>query len=205
MTDEKTRTSWSTDAKLEQAKDAALGAHDGHPSVADQVGEAAGGISGVLLGAGIGSAAGPIGTLLGGIAGAIGGWWTGRAISEAAEKLTADEDEYYRAHYDASPAKLPEGSFDDARAAYYLGDIASHNPNFTDRMFNEVEPELKRGWEHSDERPYEWDAVRPFANAGYRRGQERRSFTDRRIAVRYDEKERRVGVERRRAEPSDGD
>jgi len=37
MTDEKTRTAWTTDAKLEQAKDAALGAHDGHPSVADQV------------------------------------------------------------------------------------------------------------------------------------------------------------------------
>jgi hypothetical protein len=203
MMDKKERTSWSTDAKLEQAKDAALGAHSGRPSLADQVGEAAGGISGVLLGAGIGSAAGPIGTLLGGIAGAIGGWWTGRAISEAAEKLTVDDDRYYRAHYDASPTKLADGSFDDARAAYYLGDIASHNPNFTDRMFNEVEPELKRGWEQSGDRPYEWDAARPFANAGYTRGLERRSFTDRRIAMRFDEKERRVSTERRTCEPEE--
>jgi hypothetical protein len=195
--DKNERTSWSTDAKLEQAKDAALGAHRGRPSVADQVGEAAGGISGVLLGAGIGSAAGPIGTLIGGIAGAIGGWWTGRAISEAAERLTADDDHYYRMHYDESSNKLPNGSFDDVRAAYYLGDIASHNPNFTDRMFTEVEPELKRGWEQHNERPYDWDTARPFANVGYTRGQERRSFTDRRIAMRFDETERRASKERR--------
>ena len=195
--DETERTRWSTDGKLERAKDAALGAHDSHPSIADQVGEAAGGISGVLLGAGIGSAAGPIGTLIGGIAGAIGGWWTGRAISEAAEKLTADEDAYYREHYAASPTKLATGSFEDVRGAYYLGDIASHNPNFTERLFDEVEPELKHGWERCEDRPCDWETARPFANAGYTRGHERRSFSDRRVGLRFDEKERRSSTERR--------
>src|SRR6185503_17029757 len=85
---QKTADRGSIDGRLEQVKDAALGAHDRNPSVADEIGEAAGGIAGVLLGAGIGLSAGPVGTLIGGIAGAIGGWWTGRAIAEAAEKLT---------------------------------------------------------------------------------------------------------------------
>src|SRR6476659_3539879 len=53
------RSDDSIDGKLERAKDVALGSHHRNPSVADQIGETAGGISGVLLGAGIGSAAGP--------------------------------------------------------------------------------------------------------------------------------------------------
>jgi hypothetical protein len=35
----------SVDGRIEQAKDAALGSHEGPPSTADEVGEAAGGIS----------------------------------------------------------------------------------------------------------------------------------------------------------------
>src|SRR5438067_9441892 len=110
----------STDGRIERAKDAALGAHHGDPSLGDEIGEATGGIAGVLLGAGIGSSAGPVGTLLGGIAGAIGGWWTGRAISEAAEKLNAEDDEGFRAHYESSNERLADRSYDDFRAAYYL-------------------------------------------------------------------------------------
>ena len=86
----------STDARVERAKDAALGKHDSHPSHLDEAGEAAGGIGGTLAGAAIGSVAGPVGTLIGGIAGAMGGWWTGRAVTEAASKLTKEDDEYYR-------------------------------------------------------------------------------------------------------------
>ena len=44
----------STDGRLERAKDYALGKHDSHPSVADQVGEGVGGIGGMLAGAAIG-------------------------------------------------------------------------------------------------------------------------------------------------------
>src|SRR5438876_12456400 len=90
----------SIDGRIERAKDAALGSHDGAPGLGDELGEATGGISGVLVGAGIGSAAGPVGTLIGGIAGAIGGWWTGRAVAEAAGALTHEDDEYYRTHFD---------------------------------------------------------------------------------------------------------
>jgi hypothetical protein len=142
------------------------------PGAADHVGQAAGGITGVFAGAAIGSSAGPIGTLLGGIAGAIGGWWSGRAIAEAAEDITVAEDQYYRAHFERSPH---ERRYDDARPAYFLGDLAAANPQYEGRAFEEVEPDLNRGWSRGDvARQADWDAVRDYASEGFRHGRERR-------------------------------
>ena len=188
----------STDGRIERAKDAALGVHRGEPSLGDEIGEATGGVAGVLLGAGIGSSAGPVGTLLGGIAGAIGGWWTGRAIAEAAEKLSAEDDEQFRAHYESSEARLADRSYDDVRGAYFLGHIASSNPNFADRPFADVEPELARGWRGCTDRPCEWEQVRSFVGEGYRRGVEHRERTDPRTLERVEELER--GLAERREE-----
>ncbi|MFN2567529.1 MAG: hypothetical protein ABR499_21245 [Gemmatimonadaceae bacterium] len=160
----------SIDGRIERAKDAALGPHDGQPTVADLVGEAAGGITGVLAGAAIGSLAGPVGTVIGGIAGAIGGWWGGRAISEAVEKLTEDDETYYRQHYHSSPARPADRSFDEARPAYHLGHIAGMNPEYKGRRFEEIEEDLQRGWNDDVRNRYgEWDAVRGFVEAGFNR------------------------------------
>jgi hypothetical protein len=150
--------------------------HDDHPSVGDQVGEAAGGISGVLAGAAIGSIAGPLGTVIGGIAGAIGGWWTGRAISEAAANFTHADDVHYRDAYEASDARLADRSYDDVRPAYQLGHLASHNPDYQGRDFEEVEQDLQQGWSADVSRTSgNWQQVRAFARDGYERGRERGS------------------------------
>ncbi len=160
----------SMDGKIERAKEAALGPHDGEPTVADLVGEAAGGISGVLAGAAIGSVAGPIGTIIGGIAGAVGGWWGGRAISEGIERLTEDDETYYRKHYESSPDRPVTRTYDDVRPAYHLGHIAGMNPEYEGRQFEEVEAELQRGWSDDVRGRYgEWDAVRGFVEAGFNR------------------------------------
>ena len=119
--------------------------HDDHPGVGDHIGEAAGGISGVLAGAALGSVGGPIGTIIGGIAGAVGGWWSGRTVSEAATRLTHDDDKYYRGHYEGSSNRLADRSYDDVRPAYHLGHIASGNPDYKDRDFDAVESDLRRG------------------------------------------------------------
>src|SRR4051812_34714194 len=113
----------STDGRMERAKDAALGKHDSNPSHVDEAGEGVGGIGGVLTGAAIGTAAGPLGTIIGGIAGAVGGWWAGRAVTEAASHLTKEDDEYYRGHYESSPNRLADRSYDDVRPAYHLGHV----------------------------------------------------------------------------------
>src|SRR5207253_7199082 len=129
----------SIDGRLERAKDVALGAHGSPPSHADELAEATGGISGVLAGAGIGSAAGPVGTLIGGIAGAIGGWWAGRAVTEAASKLTTADDAHYREHYERSPNRLADRSYDDVRPAYHLGHVAAQNPDYAHSEWTEVQ------------------------------------------------------------------
>ena len=170
----------STDGRLERAKDAALGAHRGPASHGDELGEATGGISGVLVGAGIGSAAGPIGTLIGGIAGALTGWWAGRAVSEAASTLTNEDDTHYRAHYDASPDRPADRAYDDVRGAYYLGQIASHNPNYESSTFADVEAELAQGWEPYVDKYGSWQSVRGYAQEGFTRGRSRLDETARR-------------------------
>jgi hypothetical protein len=165
----------STDGRIERAKDAALGAHHGPPSTADEIGEAAGGISGAVLGASVGLTAGPVGAVLGGIAGALGGWWAGRAVSEAAETLAEGDDAYYRSHYESLPDRPADRSYEDARTAYLLGHIASHNPNFVAREFDEVEPELEQGWTAGAEKYGSWAAARVYAREGYARSRERRA------------------------------
>ena len=161
----------STDGRVERAKDSALGKHDSNPSHLDEAGEAAGGIGGVLAGAAIGSVAGPVGTLIGGIAGAMGGWWTGRAVTEAASKLTKDDDEYYRKSYESSPNRLADRSYDDVRPAYHLGHIASQNPDYANKDWSAVQADLQRGWTAEHTRKYgEWNTVSGYANEGYNRG-----------------------------------
>lgn len=181
----------TTDGKLERAKDNALGKHDDHPGVADHVGEAAGGIGGVTAGAAIGSMAGPIGTIIGGIVGAMGGWWTGRAVAEAATSVTTDDDNYYRAHYDKSPARLADRSYDDVRPAYYLGHIASRNPDYRNRPFDEVEADLRAGWSR-ESRYGAWDSVRGYASEGYNRGRSALGNAGARVADAADDLKDRV-------------
>lgn len=157
-----------------RANDGIVVRHDHEPTVGDQVGEAAGGIGGVLAGAAIGSIGGPIGTVIGGIAGAIGGWWTGRAIAEAASNFSHADDEHFRADYETRASAIPSGagrSYDRVRPAYQLGYLASRNPEYAGRSFEDIEPHLERGWtgnaavEGSD-----WNEMRDYARTAYVRG-----------------------------------
>jgi hypothetical protein len=138
----------------------------------------------MLVGAGIGSAAGPVGTLIGGIAGALSGWWAGRAVAEAAGSLSHEDDDYFRSHYAASPDRLADVGYDDVRGAYFLGQIASHNPNYIERQFTEVEPELEKGWASYGDKYGSWKTVRRYAQEGFARGRSK-----------LDEKARRARAE----------
>jgi len=142
---------------------------DDDPTTANYVGEAAGGISGGLAGAAIGSIGGPIGVLVGGLAGVVGGWWAGRSIAEAAKDYGEEHDTYYRTHYEKS--RLGNRQYDDVRPAYQLGHLASRNPDYRGRSFDEVESDLRRGW--SDDigaRHGDWASVRGYAREAYSHG-----------------------------------
>ena len=169
--DNRDRMNESTDARLERAKDRALGAHDGNPSVGDEIGEAVGGIGGVVAGAGIGSIAGPVGTVIGGIAGAIGGWWTGRAVAEATDAITHEDEDYYRRTWEGTANRPADRSFEDVRPAYYLGHVAASNPEYANRSWSDVQQDLSRGWSDEHVRRYgSWSAVSDYAQTGYERG-----------------------------------
>jgi len=153
------------DGRLERAKDPSS-----KSSRTDELAEATGAISGILVGAGIGSAAGPVGALIGGVAGAMGGWWAGRAVADAASSVTHEDEDHFRSHYDSQTDRSADRAYDDVRGAYYLGQIASHNPNFIARTFDEVEPELERGWSQAADSQGSWTSVRPYAAEGFSRG-----------------------------------
>jgi hypothetical protein len=180
-----------TDAKLERAKDKALGMHDDNPGVADHVGEAAGGVGGVLAGAAAGSVVGPVGTIIGGIVGAMGGWWTGRAVAEAATAITSEDETFYRKHYETSGTSLADKRFEDVRPAYYVGHLATRNPDYKGRSFEEIEPDLRRGWP-TDKKYGTWDSMRAFAREGYTRGRSTLGNVGERAANAIDDTKDRI-------------
>ncbi len=156
------------------------GPGDDGPSAGDVAGEAVGGLTGVVTGAALGSAVGPVGTLIGGIAGALGGWWAGRAIAEAATTVTDEDEAWFRSDREAFGEAFGEVSAESserARPAWELGRIAARNPEWSAREWDEVEPELRRGWSDDVARSHgDWSTASRWVAAGYRR--ERRAPGD---------------------------
>lgn len=127
------------------------------------------GLGAAAAGAGTGMlVAGPIGAAVGALAGAVGGWWVGHA-SAAAGDWSDDDDAHFRDHYETLGAPA-DRTYDSSRPAYQLGHLASRNPDYSDRKFDEVEGDLRHGW--TDElhgKHGTWDSVREQVRAGYER------------------------------------
>jgi len=155
-----------------------------------------GGVSGALVGAGIGSAAGPVGSIIGGVAGAIGGWWAGHAVIEAAKSVSPEDEAHFRDHYDALDERPVDRAYDDVRGAYYLGQIASHHPDFAAGEFVDLEPELERAWTSQGTTTGTWASVRDYAATGFTRGRSKLTDAARRARTEW---ERRRGETDRRA------
>ena len=145
---------------------------------------AMGGLGGAALGAAAGSPAGPIGLAIGAIAGALGGWWAGHAIHAARE--FDHQESRIREHHDSTGESRVE--FDRARPAYQLGHLASQNPDYAAKTFDEVEEHVLIGWTPDIARRYgEWREAREYARAGYTIGRERdESALDREIPLSRD-------------------
>lgn len=140
------------------------------PETGREIGEGVGGVAGIATGAAIGSLGGPVGTVIGAIAGALGGWWTGKEVSQAATAYTEGTDTHYRNHFNALPRESRGRftSFDEARPLYQTGYLAAQNPEYRNRSFDQIEPDLKRGWNKDLERQYgSWNDVRGTLNNAY--------------------------------------
>ena len=136
------------------------------PNAAEKAAAPAGAAAGALAGGTAGTlVAGPIGTAIGAIAGAVGGWWAGSDVEKHAE-IAADDEKYYRTHYEASAP--PDGSWDRVRPVYQLGHAAAANPAYRGRSFAAIETDIQHGWTaHSRSSPAEWQSVRDLARAAY--------------------------------------
>jgi len=147
-------------------------------------GGALGGTAGALGGGAIGSFAGPVGTIIGAVAGAAGGWWSGKEVAESTFDFSDADDDFYRQSYErASSTTGTSGggsasrrrSYDEVRPLYQFGQFATRNPEYRGRRFEEIEPELRRGWTSDLERQYgDWSTVRGYLNEGYTRADESR-------------------------------
>lgn len=139
----------------------------------ETVGEGVGGVSGAVAGAAIGTVGGPLGVIVGGIAGAVGGWWAGREIGETADDYTDEHDTEYRQRFSATPLEK-RGRFhtyEEARPIYQLGYLASRNPEYAGRRFEEIEPDLQHGWDRDIEARFgAWSAVRDTIRNAYASG-----------------------------------
>ena len=128
--------------------------------------------AGAVAGAAAGMATGlfgPIGSIVGAVVGALGGAAVGGAHAGAADDLyTAENDAYYQTQWEAAANRPADRTFEWARPAYQFGHIAARHPEYAERDFAAVEPELRRRWpEQFRTTTGDWDVARPYVEASY--------------------------------------
>ena len=109
-----------------------------------------------------------------GIAQSVGGWWAERDVAASVRQVTFEDDVVYRAHYDFSPTRLADRSYEVVRPAYLIGHIAGTNPSYSEMPFESVERDLRTGWTDDIRTKHgEWDAVCQYAKEAFGRQRQR--------------------------------
>lgn len=109
-----------------------------------------------------------------GIANSVGGWWAERDAAASARRVTFEDDVVYRAHYDFSPTRLADRSYEIVRPAYLVGHIAGANPDYAGLSFEGIEGDLRSGWSDDIRTNHgDWDAVRQYAKEAFARQRQR--------------------------------
>lgn len=133
----------------------------------ESVGEAVGGLAGKAAGRATDMAMDVASSLIGAAGEALGGWWSGADPSRVAQSFTGETDRNCREHYRGRRAGASD-DYESARPLYQFGYVARHNPEFRNRSFREVEPELERAWKGEPTSRYgSWSEVRDYVGYGY--------------------------------------
>ena len=120
--------------------DPITGAPGAHP-----VGVGVGAASAGAAGAAIGSVAGPVGTVVGAVAGAVVGGLAGKGVAEQLDPTV--EDQHWRKSFADRPYVEQGRDYDYYQPAYRYG--WESRSRLAGRRFEDVEPELERGWTHA--------------------------------------------------------
>jgi hypothetical protein len=100
----------------------------------------------------------------------LGGWWAESQATAKVREVTFEDDVVYRAHYDFSPTRLADRSYEVVRPAYLIGHIAGANPMYEELSFEQIEGDLRTGWtEEIRAKHGEWDAARQYAKEAFAR------------------------------------
>lgn len=157
-----------TDKKSDSHPDPITGEPGSHP-----VGVGTGAAGGAVAGAAVGGAiAGPVGAAVGGAVGAVAGAYAGKG---AAELINPSEEEaYWREQFRRRPYAREGRDYERYAPAYRYGWEAAISPSFSGRSFEDIEPELERGWAASRERGRpQWREIREASRDAFNRARSR--------------------------------
>jgi len=147
-------------------RDPISGEPGAHP-VGTGVGAALGGAA---TGAAAGAVAGPIGAAVGAAVGGVAGGLAGKAVAESIDPTV--EDAYWSKNYNVRPYYDPAVPYEHYRPAYQYGWEA--RSRYPDKTFEEVEPELGRGWESArGHSPLKWERASQASRDAWTRLAER--------------------------------
>ena len=131
----------------------------------EQAGEAMGEMAGRIAGRATDVAMNLTGSVFSSLASMLGSWWSGDAPQRAADSFTPDRDRACETHF---RARSSGREYATTRPLYQFGHVAGQNPDYQNRSFSEVEPDLRRAWEATPNTQYgRWDEVRDFVEFGY--------------------------------------
>jgi hypothetical protein len=111
------------------------------------------------------------GSTSGGAAGGAAGSTAGGAAgsSQGGLHVDAQGSKGGELHIDAKGGSQGRSrSYEDVRPLYQFGHMASQNPDYRGRGFNEIEPDLQRHWGNEQSQQHgPWPDVRGFVEFGY--------------------------------------
>ena len=114
-------------------------------------------ITGAAAGMAGGALGGPVGAIAGAAIGAVAGGYAGKAVEEQFDPTA--EDAYWRQNYRDRPYVERDADYEAYRPAYQYG--WESRSLHTGRRFEEVEPELERGWgERRTQSSLAWDKAK---------------------------------------------
>lgn len=136
---------------------------------AHPVGVGTGATGGAVAGAAIGTAVGgPVGTVVGGAVGAVAGGLAGKGAAEVVNPT--EEETYWRSEYKTRPYATTGKDYEYYGPAFQYGWESASRPNTAARNFEDVEPELERGWpKYRGTTNSEWREVREATRDAYTR------------------------------------
>jgi hypothetical protein len=132
----------------------------------EHAGEAMGEMAGRMAGRVTDAAVNVTGAVFGSMAALLGSWWSGPEADRAATSFDDQADGSCRRHFEARSSGRDYAT---TRPLYQLGHVAGRNPQYRDRSYSDVEPELRRAWEASpdSERYGRWDDVSAYVKFGF--------------------------------------